>query len=172
MIVGTKTYNFSDVIFDTIKDCLNILPFLFLAFLIIEIIEHKLNNKSKNILQSSKKMGPILGSICGIFPQCGFSVVASNLYMTRIITLGTLIATYLTTSDEMLPILIANRVSFKTILMLLSIKFVAGIIWGFIIDFLVKKKKKKSVNICHDDNCHCENSIFKSSFIHTGKNIL
>ena len=105
-----------DIIIDTLKDSIKILPFLFFAFLIIEAFEHKFTKKSKAVLQKSRKFGPIIGSICGIFPQCGFSVVATNLYITRIITLGTLIATYLATSDEMLPILIASKASINTII--------------------------------------------------------
>ena len=83
-----------EVILDTIVDSLKLIPFLLVAFLIIELLEHKLNNKTKNIITKSKKIGPIIGSLLGVIPQCGFSVMATNLYTTRIITLGTLISKY------------------------------------------------------------------------------
>ena len=86
----------------SIKDVIKLFPFLFLAFLIIELIEHRFSKKAKKIVAKSGNMGPLLGGVLGLFPQCGFSVMATNLYVTRIISLGTLIAIYLSTSDEML----------------------------------------------------------------------
>ncbi|MCI5733819.1 MAG: arsenic efflux protein, partial [Tenericutes bacterium] len=158
-----------DIIKDTLIDGIKLLPFLFIAFLIIELVEHKLSNKTQKIITKSNKYGPVLGSLFGAFPQCGFSVLATNLYVTRIISLGTLIAIYLSTSDEMLPILITNKVSFKLILIILLIKIIIGIIFGYIIDFFWKKKETKDFSICDDDHCHCEKGIFKSSLIHTLK---
>ena len=156
-----------DVILDTLVDLLKIIPFLFVAFLIMEYFEHSLSKK-KNVLKN-KKVGPIVGSLLGVIPQCGFSVMATNLFSSRVITIGTLIAIYLSTSDEMLPILITNKVSFKLIALILLIKIVVGIIFGYIIDFLWKKKESKDFSICDDDHCHCEKGLFKSSLIHTLK---
>ena len=156
-----------DIIFDTLIDLLKIIPFLFVAFLIMEYFEHSLSKK-KDILKN-KKVGPIVGSLLGVIPQCGFSVMATNLFSSRVITIGTLIAIYLSTSDEMLPILITNKVSFKLILIILLIKIIIGIIFGYIIDFFWKKKETKDFSICDDDHCHCEKGIFKSSLIHTLK---
>ena len=156
-----------DIIFDTLIDLLKIIPFLFVAFLIMEYFEHSLSKK-KNVLKN-KKVGPIVGSLLGVIPQCGFSVMATNLFSSRVITIGTLIAIYLSTSDEMLPILITNKVSFKLIVIILLIKIIIGIIFGYIIDFFWKKKETKVFSICDDDHCHCEKGIFKSSLIHTLK---
>ena len=156
-----------DIILDTLIDLLKIIPFLFVAFLIMEYFEHSLSKK-KDILKN-KKVGPIVGSFLGVIPQCGFSVMATNLFSSRVITIGTLIAIYLSTSDEMLPILITNKVSFKLIVFILLIKIVVGIIFGYIIDFFWKKKESKDFSICDDDHCHCEKGIFKSSLIHTLK---
>lgn len=156
-----------DIILDTLIDLLKIIPFLFIAFLIMEYFEHSLSKK-KNVLKN-KKVGPIVGSLLGVIPQCGFSVMATNLFSSRVITIGTLIAIYLSTSDEMLPILITNKVSFKLILIILLIKIIIGIIFGYIIDFFWKKKETKVFSICDDDHCHCEKGIFKSSLIHTLK---
>ena len=156
-----------DIILDTLIDLLKIIPFLFVAFLIMEYFEHSLSKK-KNVLKN-KKVGPIVGSLLGVIPQCGFSVMATNLFSSRVITIGTLIAIYLSTSDEMLPILITNKVSFKLILIILLIKIIIGIIFGYIIDFFWKKKETKDFSICDDDHCHCEKGILKSSLIHTLK---
>ena len=82
-----------EIIFDTLKDTLKLLPFLWVAFLIIELFEHKFYKKSKMLVEKSGKFGPLLGGVLGCFPQCGFSVLATNLYVTRIISLGTLIST-------------------------------------------------------------------------------
>ena len=114
-----------EVILDTIIDSLKLIPFLLVAFLIIELLENKLNNKTKHIITKSKKVGPIIGSLLGVIPQCGFSVMATNLYITRIITLGTLISIYLSTSDEMLIIMISEKVEISLILKILLIKILA-----------------------------------------------
>ena len=157
-----------EIIIDTLLDVLKLIPFLFIAFLIIELIEHKLSNKSTNIIKKSGKFSVIIGSILGIFPQCGFSVIATNLYATRIISLGTLIAIYLSTSDEMLPILISNNVSINLILKILSIKIIIGIICGFIIDLLYRKKEDNiDYHICQEEHCHCEDNLIISSIKHT-----
>ena len=124
-----------EVLIDTIVDSIKLLPFLFIAYLIMEYIEHKTSDKTKEIVQKSGKFGPFIGGILGIFPQCGFSAIASNLYAGRIITLGTLIAIFLSTSDEMLPILISKAVSIDIILKILGLKLLIGIIAGFIIHF-------------------------------------
>ena len=161
----------NEVIFETIIDSLKILPFLFVAFLIIEYIEHKLNNK--NIITKAGKIGPVVGGLLGIIPQCGFSVLATNLYITRIISLGTLTSIYLSTSDEMLPILIAEGSSIDIIIKILLLKLFIGIICGFIIDFIFRKKENNiDYHICTTDHCHCREGLIKSSLIHTVKTII
>lgn len=163
-----------DVIKDTLIDSLKLLPFLLIAFLIIELLEHKLGDKNKKIISKSGKIGPLVGGILGLFPQCGFSVVATNLYVTRVITLGTLISIYLSTSDEMLPIMLSQNVEITTILKVLGIKLLIGVLSGFIIDFFLRKQKitKQNYNICEEQHCHCEHGIFKSSIIHTLNTLL
>lgn len=157
------------IIKHTFIDTLKLTPFLFIAFLLIELIEHKFSKKTKTIISKSGKFGPLLGGLLGLFPQCGFSVMATNLYVTRIISLGTLIAIYLTTSDEMLPILISEQVELSIIIKLLSIKFVFGLIWGFIIDLILRKNNKEKITyeLCDEEHCHCEKGIFKSAIKHT-----
>ena len=108
-----------DALVDALIDSLKLFPFLFITFLIMEYFEHKMTSKNKKIIEKSGKYGPLLGSVLGIFPQCGFSVMATNLYATRVITVGTLISVYLATSDEMLPILISERVELSFIITVL-----------------------------------------------------
>ncbi len=159
-----------EILIDTILDSIKLIPFLLLAFLIIELIEHKLNNKTEKIITKSKKIGPIIGSILGAIPQCGFSVMATNLYITRIITLGTLISIYLSTSDEMLIIMISEKVPIILIIKILLIKIFFGILYGIIIDIILSKKKqnnKTNYELCDKDNCNCNHSIILSAIKHT-----
>ena len=163
-----------DIILDTLLDTLKLLPFLFVAFLIIEIIEHKLSDKNRDIIKKSGKYGPVLGGIIGIIPQCGFSTMATNLYVTRIVSLGTLVSIYLSCSDEMLPILLSENAPIKVIVEILTIKACIGIISGIVIDLVLRKKKHNNVNfdydICNHEHCHCEEeNIFRSSLSHTFK---
>ena len=157
-----------DILIDAFIDAIKLVPFLFLSFIIMELIEHKFTNKKQ--LSKINKFGPIAGSLFGIIPQCGFSALASNLYAARVITLGTLFSIYLSTSDEMLPIFISNKTDLKTILVFLITKFSLGFIFGFLVDLFFKKSKKDEIDkICEEDHCHCEDSILKSSLIHTIK---
>lgn len=155
-----------DVIKETLIDGLKLLPFLFITFIVIELIEHKVNNKK--IISKTGKFGPFFGSILGIVPQCGFSVSATNLYATRIISLGTLISIYLSTSDEMLPILIGEKANINLILKILILKVLIGMLCGFIIDLIFRKRENSSINhLCEKEHCHCEQSLFISSLKHT-----
>jgi len=167
-----------DVILDTVIDTLKILPFLFLAYLLMEYIEHKTTKKSQEMIQKAGKIGPMIGGLLGVIPQCGFSVAATNFYAVRIISLGTLMAVYLSTSDEMLPILLSEAVPISTILGILGIKLIIGIVAGFIVDgiaHLIHKKKGEKAEeemhieeMCDHDHCDCkEDGILKSAIKHT-----
>lgn len=157
-----------DVIVDTLLDGIKLIPFLFIAFLILELLEHKLSCKNKKIIEKSGKFGPIIGSMLGAFPQCGFSVAATNFYATRIITLGTLISIYLSTSDEMLPLLISEGVDIKLIIKVLGIKILIGMISGFIIDLIFRKKEKNHIHdFCEEEHCNCKNGVLISTIKHT-----
>ena len=160
-----------DIIIDTLLDAVKLLPFLFIAFLLIELLEHKIDNKK---IINAGKLGPLIGSLLGIVPQCGFSVIATNFYITRVISIGTLISIYLSTSDEMLPIMLSEHANISIILKILLIKFICGLIFGFIIDLLISIKNKiinYNYHVCEDDHCDCEHGIIKSSLIHTFKTI-
>lgn len=162
-----------DVIFDTLLDCVKLLPFLFLTYLAMEYIEHKAGERIQETIKKSGKCGPLIGSILGAFPQCGFSAAASNLYAARIITLGTLISIYLSTSDEMLPILISQQVGAAMIWKILGIKVLIGMAAGFLVDIVLNmflKKEKEALQIeqlCEHHHCHCEKGIVKSALRHT-----
>ncbi len=160
-----------DVLLDTIIDSAKLIPFLLITYIIMEYLEHKLKGKSKEKIKKSGKFGPLIGSLLGIFPQCGFSVSATNFYSARVITLGTLISVYLATSDEMLPILISNAAPIGTIIGILAVKFALGMIYGFIIDFILRLKNKnqeqKIVDLCEKEHCNCEKGIIKSALKHT-----
>ena len=162
-----------EIIEDTLIDSIKLLPFLFITYLIMEYIEHKTKDKTKEAIKRSGRFGPLIGGVLGIFPQCGFSVSATNLYAARVITLGTLISVYLSTSDEMLPIFISEAVPISTILKILGVKLIIGIVAGFIIDLVMrlinkgKQEKEKIIDLCEKEHCHCENGIVKSAFKHT-----
>ncbi|MBQ6888932.1 MAG: arsenic efflux protein [Lachnospiraceae bacterium] len=158
----------------TIKDSIKILPFLFITYLIMEYIEHRMKEKTKKIVKNSGKFGPLLGGVLGVFPQCGFSAAAANLYAGRVITLGTLMAIFLSTSDEMLPILISEQVAPIVIAKIVGMKLLIGIVAGFVIDFFVRghhhhehEDEMHIHSVCDHDHCHCEEGIFKSACVHT-----
>lgn len=160
-----------DVVLDTLIDSVKLIPFLFITYLIMEYIEHKTSNKVKSAIQKSGRCGPLIGGLLGIIPQCGFSVAATNLYATRIINLGTLMAVYLATSDEMLPIMISEGIPILTIVKILGIKLIIAVAVGFIIDLIIQVRKKpeeeRIIDLCEKEHCHCNHGIIKSALKHT-----
>lgn len=160
---------FIDVIADSFIDSIRILPFLFAAYLIMEYLEHKAGDRMQAAIRGAGKGGPIIGGILGIFPQCGFSAAASNLYAGRIITVGTLIAVFLSTSDEMLPIMISANAGAETIIKILAVKVVVAALAGFVIDCIFRKREENMQveHLCEQHQCHCENGIWKSALHHT-----
>lgn len=157
----------------TLIDTIKLLPFLFLAYLVIELIEQKAGDKTTKLIKKSGKFGPVLGSLLGVVPQCGFSAAASNLFAGKIITMGTLIAIFLSTSDEMLPILISEAVPVRTIIMILAIKVVIALVVGMVVDLIFRKKvdeetKEEIHKLCDEEHCHCEeHGVIRSSIKHT-----
>ncbi|NBJ94206.1 putative manganese transporter [Parablautia muri] len=163
-----------DIILDTLIDGIKLFPFLFLTYLVMEYVEHKTSDRAGKMMQKSGKWGPFLGGVLGIIPQCGFSTAASNLYAGGIITLGTLFAVFLSTSDEMLPIFISEQVPFITIVRILAVKVVIGISAGFLMDWVIRRKKGNETeklkidHLCEHQHCHCqEGNILKSALSHT-----
>lgn len=157
------------VIVDSFIDSIRLLPFLLVTYLIMEYLEHKAGDKMQAAIRGAGKGGPVIGGILGVFPQCGFSAAASNLYAGRIITMGSLMAVFLSTSDEMLPILISENVGAEMIVKVLAVKVVVAVVVGFVIDCIFCKSKKDMQigHLCEQHHCHCENGILKSALHHT-----
>ena len=133
-------------------DTVKMLPFLLIAFLILEFIESKSSHKTVHIIEKSGKFGPILGSALGLIPQCGFSVVGANFYSKRIITVGTLVAIFLSTSDEAFLVMLSNPQKIPDLLIIIALKFVIGVVFGYLIDFLFSERTNKSHHDHHDDD--------------------
>lgn len=161
----------SDICLDAFIDTVKLVPFLFLTYLAMEYLEHKTGERTQGLVEKAGKWGPLVGGVAGVVPQCGFSAAASNLYAGKLITLGTLLAIYLSTSDEMLPLLLSSpEASAGTILRILAMKAVIGIIAGFIVDMIFKKKEHIHIHdICEQEHCHCEEGVLHSAVRHTLK---
>lgn len=158
-----------DVIIDAVLDCLKTLPFLFCAFLLMEAAEKYYGKHMDRILKKSKWGGPVIGSLLGCIPQCGFSVIASNLYAGGMVTLGTLLAVYLSTSDEAILLLLTEPDRGGDILRLMLTKVVIGVIAGYLIDLLFKKERqgRNMEQICTECGCDEEEGIVKPALHHT-----
>lgn len=143
---------FSDWIIDAIIDSIHMLPFLFIIFVVIEVIEYFYSEKMSKLAKYSDKMGPLAGSLAASFPQCGFSVIASTLYTKRLITKGTLLAVYLSTSDEAIPVIMAEPSKIGLVVPLLLTKIIIAISAGYLIDFIIDKTEKHQENIATDDD--------------------
>ncbi len=128
-----------DAVLDALIDSVKLIPFLFVTYIIIGWIERKATEKNLQTIANADKAGPFFGALLGVVPQCGFSAMASTLYAARIISVGTLIALYLSTSDEMLPLFIAASVPVPTILKILGVKICIGMFWGFLFEFIFRK---------------------------------
>lgn len=169
-----------DVLLDAVMDSIKILPFLFLAYLAMEWIESRENERTVRIIRKSGRFGPVVGSVLGVLPQCGFSAAAANLYAGRVITAGTLLAVFLSTSDEMLPILLsetAKGLSALVIVKILVLKAGVGMIAGLLVDLAVRRNHTAGEelhihDLCEHDHCHCERGIWYSALMHTMKMML
>ena len=161
-----------EVLWHGLLDTLKLIPFLFLTYLLMEFIEHKASGKTLGFIKKAGPLGPLPGSLVGAIPQCGFSAAAANLYTGRVITVGTLVAVFLSTSDEMLPILISGGFPATDILIILAYKVIVAIAVGFAVDGVLRLlgKKDEEINIdelCDADDCHCERGILHSALHHT-----
>lgn len=141
-----NSFSWADWIKDALIDSLHMVPFLFTVFFIIGFIEYFYSEKSSILAKRSKKFGPLFGSLLATVPQCGFSVIASGLYAGKIITTGTLLAVFLATSDEALPVLLAEPEKYHLILPLLGVKLLIALIAGYSVDwFSIYFKKKNDI---------------------------
>ena len=144
----------------SIEDTLYLIPFLFVTYLAMEWLEHKAGDKAEEAVRRAGAAGPVVGALVGIVPQCGFSAAAATLWAGRVITLGTLFAVFLSTSDEMLPIFLAEQVAPMTILKIMGVKLIIGMVMGFVVDAAIRlarrdREKLRIHELCERDHCHC-----------------
>lgn len=153
---------FADWVIDAICDSVHLLPFLFIVFLLIELLEFYYADKINSLLKKTGKSGVLVGSLASIIPQCGFSVIASSLYSRRIITRGCLIAVYLATSDETIPILLATPEKAYLIIPIVAVKLLIGIVAGYLIEFVSPTKivdnQDFTPDIAEEEGC-CKHDI-------------
>lgn len=153
-----------------IEDSYFVIVVLFLTYLAMEALEHHTESKVRQWVQKAGRLGPAIGAALGVVPQCGFSAAASNLYAGRVISTGTLIAIFLSTSDEMLPVMLSSQASAETILGILLVKVLVGMAAGFVIDCVCRSRQGEQVHIhdiCEQEHCDCEKGIFRSALKHT-----
>lgn len=159
----------------TVGDVIGLLPFLFLTYLLMELMEHYAGSKFSKAIQNSGKFGPLIGAVLGVIPQCGFSATAASFFSARIIGVGTIIAVFLSTSDEMLPILLSEAVPFGTIAKILLSKAAIACASGYFASFVYQnllRKKEGDMDIhvvCEEEHCSCEDGVLKSALKHTVK---
>ena len=164
-------------VIDTIKDTLSLVPFLFLTYVAMEWLERRTEEQSVSLISRIGKFGHVAGAGIGLIPQCGFSAAAASLYSGGVITAGTLISVFLSTSDEMLPIFLSSAVSAATIGKILAAKFVIALVSGIAIDLIAKLVNHRSEtkhihDLCEREHCGCEDEeggILHSALIHTLK---
>ncbi len=145
---------------DAVKDTLYLLPFLFATYLVMEWLEHKTAAKTQESIRRAGAAGPVVGALLGAIPQCGFSAAAATLYAGRVVTLGTVFAVFLATSDEMLPIFIAEQVPFLTIVSIIGTKVVIGMVMGLLVDVVMRLARRERQHLrihelCERDRCNC-----------------
>lgn len=164
-----------DILIDTSMDCIKMLPFLFAAFLILEALEHYSGDYTNKMLSKVGAAGPLVGALFGCIPQCGFSVMAANLFAGGVLSAGTLISVFIATSDEAVLILMGNPGRGKEIFFLLAVKVAIAVIAGYIVDLLPiarRENHKHLEDLCHDCGCHEHHGIVRPALNHTVKIII
>ncbi len=150
-----------DALLDAVLDTAKLIPFLFITYMGMEYLEHKAEKHTTGMLEKAGHFGPLIGAAVGILPQCGFSAAASSLFAGGVISVGTLIAVFLSTSDEMLPIFISEGVHPATMLRILATKAILGLISGFLLDIFMrhgrhtKAPEKHIHDLCVHEHCDC-----------------
>lgn len=152
-----------------LEETAKLLPFLFIAYLFMEYLEHHAAGKMEGLLRAIGSAGPLVGAVLGCIPQCGFSATASNLYAAGLVSRGTLLAVFLSTSDEALPLLLGHSNAGSEIIKLLLSKLLIGITVGFIVDLVMRKfgKPREIADLCEHCGCHDHGGILKPALWHT-----
>lgn len=164
-----------NILADTLIDNLKLFPFLLITYLFLEYMEAKMSERTAAWVKKAGAGGPFIGSLCGALPQCGFAAAAANLYAARFISIGTLMAIFLSTSDETLPILISDGASYVLMAQIIGYKFCCGVVFGYVIDYLWQRKHTQpNVNIgqlCENEHCHCDGDegIWRPALVHAGR---
>lgn len=152
-----------------LEETAKLLPFLFIAYLLMEYLEHHAAAKMEGLLRAIGPAGPLVGAVLGCIPQCGFSATASNLYAAGLVSRGTLLAVFLSTSDEALPLLLGHSNAGSEIAKLLLSKLLIGIAVGFAVDLLMRKfgKPRELTDLCEHCGCHDHGGILRPALWHT-----
>lgn len=188
---------FVDSLYDAVIDCLKVAPILLLAYLLVSFLSHDHNHKFSRFLSKNSKTSVLYASFLGCVPQCGFSSVIADLYAERQVSLGTLVAVFVATSDEAIPIMITDTSKIQDLLLLIGIKILLALFWGYVIDSIIRLfKKKHEIKIevvddqdhlkhvqthkcghIHTENCNancghshgdcCVNNVFLDALMHT-----
>lgn len=169
--------DFIHILEHSLIETLKLIPFLFLTYLLMEYLEHHSADVAERVLKRSGQFGSLIGSSLGLLPQCGFSSAAAGLYSARVVSLGTLIAVFLSTSDEMIPLFLSHGIGLNILIKTLLIKFVIALITGICIDLIINalyrkksiKQESKIEEFCEREDCHCHHGIIKPALIHTLK---
>lgn len=163
-----------DIILDALLDTARLIPFLFLTYLAMEYLEHKTGSKTRAAIERAGKWGPLAGGMLGAFPQCGFSAAAASLYAGGVISLGTLLSVFLSTSDEMLPVMISGKFPVGQMAAIVGGKVLIGVLVGITVDFIAGRSASSGEehhieDVCEHEHCHCDgNHIVRSALHHTG----
>lgn len=173
MLLKFRTMDtFIDIFMDALVDTGKLLPFLFVTYLVMELIESVAEDKAEAVVKRAGFFGPVVGALVGAFPQCGFSAAAATLYAGRVITLGTLFSVFLATSDEMIPIFIAEQVDPALLVKVLACKVVIGMAFGFLVDAVLRLRRRGATHLhihelCEKEHCECGDGPVLSALKHT-----
>lgn len=161
-----------DALIDSLKDTLELVPFLFLTYLAMEALEHGMAGRTEDIIRKADKSGPIVGALLGALPQCGFSAMAGTLYAGGVVTVGTLVAVILSTSDEMIPVFIAHQEPVSRLLSIVGVKVVVGMAVGLVLDAVLRLTHRSGDGhahiheLCDRAHCHCDDELGESDAAH------
>ncbi len=169
----------------SVLDTLALVPLLFVTYLAMEAIEHSASAHVRAAVERSGKAGPVVGALLGALPQCGFSAMAATLYAGRVVTVGTLVAVVLSTSDEMVPVFLAHQEPLGRLATIMGVKIAIGLVVGLVVDALLRLWHRAGDGhlhiheLCEREHCHCDDdhdghehghgrwAIVRSALVHT-----
>lgn len=164
MYINNIIERLPEVLGDSVLDTIKLIPFLFITYLAMEALEHSAQAKTEQLMAKADRSGPLVGSLLGALPQCGFSAMAATLYAARVVSAGTLVAVILSTSDEMIPVFVAHQESPGRLLALVGAKVLVGAVIGFVVDVILRALHKSGdghahiKELCEVAHCHCDDA--------------